>query len=699
MLRWLASKLNGRRTEQEKAPIAPEILALNAVEPIFSSEQWRTKGNTFLNENNLLEAEQCYRKGIEVDPSDAICYSNLGYVLGELDRSVESRSMLLKAVELNPADFDAQYILGNLARDDGEWLEAIEHYGGALRANPDFELCRRDLCVSLAHAGQIVEARAVAKQGPAMDQDTVDFHYFRGNMHLAAGENIEASRCFEKALQKKPGDPSILLNLGAAQLKQQNPFAALETYRSMLALDTNHAQTHAQIAAALQQGGQLELAIRSYQKALACNPDYLNARQSLLYALTYSPHFDPALYLIEAKKYGAIATARAKPYGEWLCKTRGDTSRPLRVGFVSGDLRSHPVGAFLENILKNIDAGRLTCVAYSCGTKEDAVTRRLQCLFAKWVAVATLSDQKLAERIYTDRMDILVDLAGHTGLNRLPVFAWRPAPIQVSWLGYWASTGIAEMDYLLADKLSVRKEEEQYFSEKLLYLPDTRLCMSPPRTDYPIDVSPLPALRKGYVTFASFQILTKMTDQNFSLWSKILAGVPGARLRLQSLPLAFPEARAAIQQRLESAGIDMERVDLLGGVPRAEYLAAYADVDVVLDTFPFPGGTTTAEALWMGVPTVTLTGNTLLERQGESMLRCAGLADWVAMSEREYIELAVHKVAHLGKLGKLRTNLRSTVLASPLFDGARFARNLEDTLDGIVREADSRNSSDTQKIV
>jgi predicted O-linked N-acetylglucosamine transferase (SPINDLY family) len=675
MLKWLTSKLNGRGSEQEKSPIAPEI-----------SAQWRTKGNICLGANNLLEAEQCYRKGIEVDPSDAICYSNLGYVLGELGRSVESRSMLLKAVELNPSDFDAQYILGNLSRDDGEWLEAIEHYKEALHARPDFELCRRDLCVSLAHAGQIDEARVVAKQGPAMDEDTVDFHYFTGNMHLAAGENAQASRCFEKALQKKPGDPSILLNLGAAQLKQQNPFAALETYRSMLALDINHAQTHAQIAAALQQGGQLELAIRSYQKALACNPGYLNVRQSLLYALTYSQHFDPAQYLVEAKRYGAIATARAKPYGDWLCTTRGETGRPLRVGFVSGDLRSHPVGAFLESILKNIDAGRLTCIAYSCGTTEDAVTQRLRCLFAEWVAVATLSDQKLAERIYTDRIDILIDLAGHTGLNRLPVFAWRPAPIQVSWLGYWASTGIAEMDYLLADKVSVRNEEDQYFSEKLLYLPDTRLCMSPPITEQPVDVSLLPSLRKGFVTFASFQILTKITDQNFSAWSKILARVPGARLRLQSLPLAFAEARTAIQQRLKSAGIEIERVDLFGGVPRAEYLASYADVDVVLDTYPFPGGTTTAEALWMGVPTVTLTGNTLLERQGESMLRCAGLADWVAKSEQEYIELAVNKVADLGQLGKLRAALRSTVLASPLFDGVRFARNLEDTLNCIARD-------------
>ena len=676
MLKWLTSKLNGRGPEQETSPIAPEIPALDSVEPM-SSAQWRTKGNTFLNENNLLEAEQCYRKGTEVDPLDAICYSNLGYVLGELGRSVESRGVLLKAVELNPADFDSQYILGNLARDDGEWLEAIERYRGALRANPGFELCRRELCVSLAHAGQIEEARSVAKQEPTMDEDTVDFHYFTGNMHLAAGESIEASRCFEKALQKKPGDPSILLNLGAAQLKQQNPFAALETYRSMLALGIHHAQTHAQIGAALQQAGQLELAIQSYRQALACDSEYLNARQSLLYALTYSPHFDPAEYLLEAQKYGAIATARARPYREWLCEASTRPGRPLRVGFVSGDLRSHPVGAFLENVLKNFSSGRMTCVAYSCGTKEDAVTLRLQSLFAEWVPVATLSDQKLAEKIHTDRIDILVDLAGHTGLNRLPVFAWRPAPIQISWLGYWASTGIAEMDYLLVDKVSVPAGEDKYFSERLLYLRDTRLCMSPPSADQAVDVSPLPAFRKGHVTFASFQILTKMTDQNFSVWSKILARVPGARLRLQSLPLAFPEARVAIRQRLELAGIEIGKVDFFGGVPRAEYLASYAEVDVILDTFPFPGGTTTAEALWMGVPTVTLTGNALLARQGESMLRCAGLADWVSKTEQEYIRIAVDKVSDLQSLAELRAGLRSTVLASPLFDGATFASRLE----------------------
>ncbi len=647
--------------------------------------QWREKGNAFLGENNLLQAENCYRNGVNADPSDAICYSNLGYVLCELGQSAEAREALLKAVELNPADFDAHYMLGNLARDSEEWLEAIKYYRSALTENPGFELCRRDLCVSLAHAGQVEEARVVAGQGPAMDRDSVDFYFFTGNMHLAAGENTEASQCFEKALQRKPGDPSILLNLGAAQLKQQNPFAALDTYRSMLALEINHAQTHAQIAAALRQAGQLELAIQSYQQALACSPEYLHARQSMLYALTYAPHFEPAAYLSEAKKYGEIATARAKPYRAWLCEARTQPARPLRVGFVSGDLRAHPVGVFLESVLRQVNPDRLTCIAYSCGTKEDEVTGRLQSLFAEWVPVATLSDQKLAEKIHSDGIDILVDLAGHTGLNRLPVFAWRPAPLQVTWLGYWASTGIAEMDYLLTDKVSVPVDEEQYFSEKLLYLPDTRLCMSPPEAGEAKDVSTLPALRKGHVTFASFQILTKMTDQTFSAWSRILASVPGARLRLQSLPLAYPEARAALQQRLALAGIDVGRVDFFGGVPRADYLASYAEVDVILDTFPFPGGTTTAEALWMGVPTVTLTGNSMLARQGESMLRCTGLADWVARSEQDYIRIAVQKVSDLPCLAELRQGLRSMVLTSALFDGAKFARNLEDALDGIAK--------------
>ncbi len=692
MLKWLATRFETRRASLQSR-------LENSLQPSagdggrVSSAEWRRRGNAHLNAGRLNEAANCYRRGLESDPQDSICYSNLGYVLGELGRSAESQEMLLKAVELDPADFDAHYMLGNLARARGEWLQAIARYRGALSINAGFDVCRRDLCISLAQTGQIHEARAVLEQGPAFPPDTADFFYFNGNLHLASDEFDEAIADFSQAAQLQPRESSILINLGVAQLKRREVFAAIETYRSILEFEPNNVQVHTNLAAAFQQTGQLDLAIQSYRHALQLNPEYLNAHQNLLFALTYQPDYPPAEYLREARQYGARVSARAKPYGDWLCTQPAAAARPLRVGFVSGDLRTHPVGLFLESILARIDPAKLALVAYSTSVTEDMLSERLKSLFSEWHPVATMPDDALAKKIHADKIDVLVDLAGHTGLNRLSVFAWKPAPVQVAWLGYWASTGVAEIDYILVDPVSVPQADAQFFSEKLWHLPDTRLCLSPPVPRRPIAVLDLPALSKGHVTFGSYQILNKISDRTLAAWSQVLARIPSARLRLQSLPLAYPEAVADMQKRLAAANIDVARVDLHGGAPREDYLASYQGVDVVLDTFPFPGGTTTAEALWMGVPTVTLTGNSLLARQGESLMRCVGLGDWVAANEQEYVEIAVARADDLDSLRELRAGLRSRALASPLFDAARFARNLEDAFSGMAQTGPRRHSN------
>jgi protein O-GlcNAc transferase len=676
MLKWIATKLETRRTNLQSR-LGATLQAPDPAGQPASAEEWRKRGNAHLNSGNLDEAADCYRRGVEVNPDDSICYSNLGYALGELGQAAESQEMLLKAVELNPADFDAHYLLGNLARARGEWLQAIARYREALKAKPDFDLCRRELCISLAQAGQIREAREALEQGPAFAVDSADFYYFRGNLHLAADEFDDALANFRQADKLQPRDASILINLGVAQLKRRDVFPALETYRSILEFEPDNVQAHANMAIAYQQSSQLDQAIQSYRYALELNPEFLNAHQNLLFALTYVPDLPAAEYLRTARQYGERVAARAKRFTHWNCPPAGGTRRPLRVGFVSGDLRSHPVGMFLENILAQVDPAKLELVAYSSTVTEDVVTGRLKSLFSEWHSIATLADEALAQKIHSERIDILVDLAGHTGLNRLSVFAWKAAPLQVSWLGYWASTGVAEIDYILVDPVSAPESDGPSFSERLWHLPDSRLCLSPPVTSRPIEVTQLPALRNGFVTFGSYQILNKISDVTLAAWSLVLARMPSARLRIQSLPLAFPDAVANMRQRLTAAGFDIARVDLHGGAPREDYLGSYGEVDLVLDTFPFPGGTTTAEGLWMGVPTVTLAGHSLLARQGESMLRCAGLADWVARSEQEFVEIALKHANDLDALAELRAGLRSRALASPLFDAARFARNLE----------------------
>lgn len=686
MLTWLAKKFERNRA-QLQARLEDSLQAKVATPLPVESVDWRKRGNEFLNNEMLADAEACYRKGIFANSQDAVCFSNLGYVLGEQGRWEESERMLGKAIGLNPADFDAHYLLGNLALQRGEGLNAVASYRKALDVNREFDVCRRALCILLAQTGQIQDARKVLDQGPAFAADSADYHYFKGNLCLALGECSEAINCFHKAAQIMPKDTSILINLGVAQLRQRDIFSALQTYRSILGLEPENVQAHANIAAAYQLSGQLSLAIQSYRHALSLNPEYLDAHQNLLYALTYSPDLKPAEYLLEAQKYGAKVRARAKPYSQWLCPHLIlDRSRPLRIGLISGDLHNHPVGWFLENILRNTTPAKLEFIAYSSSTIEDALSGRLKPIFSAWINVSSMPDEELAQKIHADKIDILIDLAGHTEHNRLPLFAWRPAPIQVSWLGYWASTGLTEIDYILVDKVSVPESERQCYAETPWYLPNTRLCFSAPTTKRALEVGALPAYRNGYVTFGSFQVINKVNDITLSAWSRILASTPSARLRLQSSSLSYPGGVQSILQRMSLANIDVERVDLFGGTERDEYLASYADVDMVLDTFPFPGGTTTVEALWMGVPTVTLSGNSMLARQGESLLRFAGLGDWVAADEQHYIALALEKAADLSKLNEVRMNLREHVLASPLFDSAEFAKNLTEALQGMAKK-------------
>lgn len=683
MLRWLATKFERRRAglqaRLENALTASESNS----EPVGSAE-WRKRGNALLDEDRLSEALVCYRFGVQADPNDAACYVNLGFVLGELGRPDESQEMLQKAVALNSADFDSHYMLGNLARSRGELPAAIESYQRALAAQPDFEVCRRDLCLALAQAGRTREARMVLEAGRAFEPDGPEYHFFSGNLHLADSEIDAAVASFLRATQLKPLDASLLINLGVAQFRQRDVFSSVATYQRILEFEPTNVQAHANIAAAFQMSGQLELAIQSYRKALQINPEYLNAHQNLLYALTYDSQCSPAEYLLEAKRYGARVTARAKCYSQWLCPEYSAEIRPLRVGFVSGDLRTHPVGIFLEAVLACIDPTKLTLLAYSNCALEDELSARIRPFFAEWSRVDLMSDEALAKKIYNDKVDVLVDLAGHTEKNRLSLFAWRPAPLQVAWLGYWASTGVAEIDFILVDQVSVPESSQQFFCEKTWYLPETRFCFTPPAELRTLVVSSQPADRNGYVTFGSFQMLNKMSDSTLSAWSKVLKLIPMARLRLQNWELGYPDAAEKMRVRLHSCGVDLNRVDFYGGVSRAEYLASYSEVDMILDTFPFPGGTTTVEALWMGVPTITLTGNTLVSRQGESLLRCIGLGNWVASTEPEYVELALSKANDFAGLSELRKNIRGQLLNSPLVDARLFSKNLEKAFVGMV---------------
>jgi protein O-GlcNAc transferase len=492
------------------------------------------------------------------------------------------------------------------------------------------------------------------------------------------GQLDDALASYRNALRINPGFVEAHYNLGNVLCELGRLEGAVASYRNALKFNPGLAVIHSNLGAALQELGRIEEALSSCRRALELEPGWAVVHSNLLGMLCTAGH-SPSECLAEAREYGRRVNQKVTTrFSSWQCAEKPEC---LRVGMISGDLHNHPVGYFLESLLAQIDPTRIELIAYPIDNHSDALTNRIKPHFAAWKPLHGLSDADAARLIHADGVHVLLDLSGHTEQNRLPIFSWKPAPVQASWLGYFATTGVAEMDYLLADEVGVSEAHRKDFSETLWYLPDTRLCFTAPEND--LRIASLPALQNGYLTFGCFQNLAKVGNDVLTAWGKILNALPDARLRWQCKQLADPTVAAQFAERLQQHGIDPARVSLHGAVSREAYLVAHAEVDVILDTFPFPGGTTTCEALWMGVPTLTLAGDTLLARQGASLLMAAGLSDWVATSVANYIDKAVALAGDLPKLAELRAGLREQVSTSPLFDAQRFVRNFEDALWGM----------------
>jgi predicted O-linked N-acetylglucosamine transferase (SPINDLY family) len=461
------------------------------------------------------------------------------------------------------------------------------------------------------------------------------------------------------------------------------------------------AQALCRDGSALLGSGDLAGALACFEAALAQEPDFDFASLCRVHALSCSVDCVPQQYLQAARAHGARLATVAVPYGDWslpyVPTAECSADAPLRVGLVSGNFHEHPVGYFLESLVQALSPHRagarpsVQLFAYDNRSDEDALTARLRPDFTHWETIVGADDAWVARKIHSHGLHVLIDLDGYTDGNRLGVFAWRPAPLQLSWLGYWASTGLDAIDAVLADEVGLPPALEGQFSEAIGRMPHSRLCYSPPVTRSPglafaptvpplPPASPLPALRSGYITFGCFQSPVKITNEALRTWGQVMQAVPGSRLRLVCRQSLNPTLAQAWALRLLAAGIAPGRVDLAPMESRRDYLASYADVDMVLDTFPATGGTTTCDALWSGVPTLTLAGHTLLARQGASLLCAAGLPGWVAVDQADFVRRAVAFAQDWPGLSTLRAGLREHVLTSPLMDATRFAVDWERAL-------------------
>jgi predicted O-linked N-acetylglucosamine transferase (SPINDLY family) len=481
---------------------------------------------------------------------------------------------------------------------------------------------------------------------------------------------------YRRALALQPDLAQAHSNLGTA-LEQTGQFEeAVAEYRTALRLKPDLVETHYNLANTHWDMGLLDDAVAGYQHALQLKPDYADARSNLLLALHYVASPDVESIYREHRKWEDL---HARPLEQEIARHANEpnSNRRLRIGYVSPDFRLHSVASFFESLLACHDRREVEVFCYSNVLGADAVTDRLRLQAGHWREITGLGDADVAGLIRGDQIDILVDLAGHTGRHRLLTFARKPAPIQVTWLGYCDTTGLSAMDYRLTDAhADPPGTTEHLHSEQLFRIPTGAWCFRP--SEHAPPVNDPPVLRGGGVTFGSFNALPKITDEIVSIWSRVLCELPDSRLLLKNLGFQDASVQRRLRTRFAKGGVAPERVGLLGRLPElADHLACYHRIDIALDTFPYHGTTTTCEALWMGVPVVTLAGRTHAARVGVSLLNSVGLPELVAASAEDYVRTATTLARDLPRLAQLRRTLRERMAHSPLMDAPRFARAIE----------------------
>ena len=488
---------------------------------------------------------------------------------------------------------------------------------------------------------------------------------------LAQGK--DALPAAQRATELLPGDAQAHSNLGAALYAIEQFENAAAGYRRALKINPGFAEAHYNLSLALQELMQTDSAVASCRRALELKPDYVDAYQKLLFCLSHSETADAQELFAEHCRFAERFEAPLRTNWPRHVNSR-NPDRCLQVGFVSGDLRTHPVANFIEPVLAHL-AGcpRLALHAYSNHAVEDAVTLRLRKHLAHWHPIVGLSDDALAQKVREDGIDILIDLSGHTHSNRLLAFARKPAPIQITWIGYHNTTGLRAMDYVLKDRFNAPYGAyEQYYTEKMVRLPSSSTFL--PMEGAP-PVNELPALSTGSVTFGSFNRPSKLGDGVIALWSRALQAVPGSRMLLGAVNEG--SLRASLTERFARCGVSADRLMFYPRMNMSAYLSLHHQVDFILDTFPITGGAATNHALWMGVPVLTMTESPLMKCQSGGAQRRVGLTDWVASDTEDFVRRAADWAGRLDELAMLRAGMRERLLSSPLRQPETVARGLE----------------------
>jgi protein O-GlcNAc transferase len=589
-------------------------------------------------------------------------------------RLAEAEGLYKQILAVDPRNADCLHLLGVIAQQVGRYdisVDLIEQ-AIAVRGNPP--IFHNNLGCALKALGRLDEAAASFRRALALKPDYVASWSGLNRVFVAQGKFEEAEECCRDALDLIPDNIDLINNLGGVLIYNNKLEEALAVFERALTFAPDNPLILGNMAEALKRQGRLDESIAFSRKAIAVKPDDNNNYSNLLLIMTYAASISPQDLATTAREFDehiADPLRRLRP----LIRDK-DPERRLRIGYVSPDFRDHPVTYSFEFLLKLHDRRQFEIFAYSSSVWKDHVTARLKPAFDHWRDIKALNDDQAADLIETDGIDILVDLAGHTADNRLLVFARKPAPVQVSWLGYPATTGMKAMDYRISDSYAEPVGLTEHLNVETLWrMPEIFACYqahenSPAVIDHP------PFEDNGYITFGCFNNFAKITEPVLMAWSLIMAQVPNSHLLLEFMGLESPKFRAAIEARLERLSLPMNRV-ILEPRKKSNQFVLYNRIDIALDPFPRNGGATSMDAVWMGVPFITLAGAHFGSRLGVTILSNAGLPELIAKALDEYVGLAVDLAQDKDWLRSLRHNLRDRVAASPLMNQQAFTRNME----------------------
>lgn len=610
------------------------------------SNAMQMRGVIRLQTGDAEEAVRLIQRAVQVDPANGQAFSNLGTALLELKRPDEAIEALRSAAKLLPDSPDVLGNYGRALRRRRYFKEAVEVYRRATELAPERPGLLSALGVALAENGEFPAALEAHEKALALAPDRADLRNNVAHVHRIMGDHKKSEEAFREAVALDPKHGEFQLGLGRSLNIQGKVGEAIERYRA--AQDAGVMSTN------------FELALMFYQNHVLEN--------------------DPRQAVVDARKYAARRSAGVVPFTSWQNSLEKD--RPLRLGWVSPDFKSHPVGRFLDAMMHEINPDRIDMYAYAQEDRPgDPVYESIRKAMPHWRSISEMSDEEVAREVRRDRIDVLVDLTGHTANNRLGVFAFKPAPVSVTWLGYFATTGYDTIDYVLCNRWLVPENEEDQWVERPWRLPDTHWCYTMPKADIP--VVPTPALGGAPFTFGSYNNFEKINDASIALWSRCMHAVPGSKLLLRS-SLQNTAQEERLKAGFAAHGLDADRVTIESAGKQYEaHLASYGLLDIALDPFPYNGGTTTTESLLMGVPVLTLRGDRFVAHLAETNLQSAGLSDWVASSPDDFVAIAKRWAEHPEDLNALRLGLRQRVMASRLFDAKRFADDLEDAFIGM----------------